>query len=50
MHEVCQFLSQQMTRIIEDLFSYQVALLCGIDEPKEFVRRFIDYEREAYRS
>ena len=29
---------------------YDLALLCGIDEPKEFVRRFIDYEREAYRS
>ncbi len=29
---------------------YDLALLCGINEPKEFVRRFIDYEREAYRS
>ena len=29
---------------------YDLALLCGIDEPKEFVRRFIDFEREAYRS
>jgi energy-coupling factor transport system ATP-binding protein len=29
---------------------YDLALLCGIDEPKEFVQRFIDYEREAYRS
>ena len=29
---------------------YGLALLCGIDEPKEFVRRFIDFEREAYRS
>ena len=29
---------------------YDLALLCGVGEPKEFVRRFIDYEREAYRS
>ena len=29
---------------------YDLALLCGIREPKEFVRRFIDHEREEYRS
>ena len=28
---------------------YDLALLCGIREPREFVRRFIDYEREVYR-
>lgn len=26
---------------------YDLAVLCGIDEPKEFVRRFIDYDREV---
>lgn len=26
---------------------YTLALLCGIDDPTEFVRRFIDFEREA---
>jgi len=29
---------------------YDLALLCGIRETKEFVRRFIDHEREEYRS
>ena len=29
---------------------YDLALMCGIDEPKDFVRRFIDHEREVYRS
>ena len=29
---------------------YDLALLCGVPDPREFVRRFIDYEREAYRS
>ena len=28
---------------------YDLSLLCGIDEPREFVRRFIDHEREVYR-
>ena len=28
---------------------YDLALLCGIDSPREFVRRFIDYEREVIR-
>ena len=35
---------------LKETILYDLALLCGIDEPKEFVRRFIDYEREAYRS
>lgn len=26
---------------------YDLALLCGIDDPREFVRRFIDYDREV---
>ena len=29
---------------------YDLAVMCGIDEPREFVQRFIDYEREVYRS
>lgn len=28
---------------------YDLAVLCGIDEPREYVQRFIDYEREVYR-
>ena len=29
---------------------YDLAGMCGIDEPREFVQRFIDYEREVFRS
>ena len=29
---------------------YDLAVLCGIPEPREFVQRFIDHERERYRS
>jgi energy-coupling factor transport system ATP-binding protein len=28
---------------------YDLALRCGIDSPRDFVQRFIDYEREAVR-
>lgn len=28
---------------------YGLAVMCGIDEPGEFVQRFIDYEREEFR-
>lgn len=28
---------------------YELALICGIEEPRAFVQRFIDYEREVYR-
>ena len=28
---------------------YELALICGIDSPREFVQRFIDYEREVVR-
>ena len=28
---------------------YDLAILCGIDRAREFVQRFIDHEREAYR-
>ena len=28
---------------------YELALRCGIDSPKDFVQRFIDYEREVVR-
>ena len=28
---------------------YDLAVLCGIDQPREFVRRFIDYDREVRR-
>ena len=29
---------------------YDLAVLCGLEEPREFVQRFIDYEREVVRS
>jgi energy-coupling factor transport system ATP-binding protein len=29
---------------------YDLALMCGIEDPREFAQRFIDYEREVYRS
>ena len=28
---------------------YELALRCGVDSPRDFVQRFIDYEREAVR-
>ena len=28
---------------------YELAIICGIEEPRAFVQRFIDYEREVYR-
>ena len=28
---------------------YELAVKCGVDSPREFVQRFIDYEREAVR-
>ena len=28
---------------------YDLAVMCGIPEPREFVQRFIDYEREVVR-
>ena len=28
---------------------YDLAVKCGIDSPRDFVQRFIDYEREAVR-
>ena len=28
---------------------YDLALLCGIPDPREFVQRFIDHEREVFR-
>ena len=28
---------------------YDLALLCGIDSPRDFVQRFIDHEREVFR-
>ena len=29
---------------------YDLAVMCGIGEPREFVQRFIDHEREVYRA
>ena len=29
---------------------YDLAILCGIEEPKLLAQRFIDYEREVYRA
>ena len=29
---------------------YDLAVTCGIPEPRDFVQRFIDHEREVYRS
>jgi len=29
---------------------YDLALMCGIEDAREFAQRFIDYEREVYRS
>ncbi|MBO7600373.1 MAG: heme ABC transporter ATP-binding protein, partial [Lachnospiraceae bacterium] len=28
---------------------YELALMCGIDDPGDYVKRFIDYEREVMR-
>ena len=28
---------------------YELALRCGLDSPRDFVQRFIDYEREVIR-
>ena len=40
---------EQLQANLKETSLYDLAILCGIDRAREFVQRFIDHEREAFR-